>query len=86
MKNLIQKYINNLTINDVVSFANKNNIDLSNDEVDYIYKKNKKNWETLIFGNPTFIFNDLKNHISSNNYNKVLELFNLYRNKYKSYL
>ena len=38
MKNLIQKYINNLTINDVVSFANKNNIDLSNDEVDYIYK------------------------------------------------
>lgn len=85
-KKLIEQFINNMTTNDIISFASKNNVTLSYEEVNYVYKEIKDNWEVLIFGDPTNIFSNLKKNISEDNYEKAIELFNLYRNKYKNYL
>lgn len=83
---LIKNYINKLTINDVNSLAIKNDINLSNDELNFIYNIIKNNYNDLLYGDSTYIFNELKNNVSENNYFKIKELFNTYKQKYQSLL
>ena len=83
---LIKNYINKLTINDVNSLAIKNDINLSNDELNFIYNIIKNNYNDLLYGDSTYIFNELKNNIAENNYYKIKELFNTYKQKYQSLL
>ena len=83
---LIKNYINKLTINDVNSLAIKNDINLSNDELNFIYNIIKNNYNDLLYGDSTYIFNELKNNVSSDNYSKIKELFNTYKQKYQSLL
>lgn len=83
---LIKNYINKLTINDISSMAIKNNINLNNKELNFVYNKIKNNYNDLLYGDPTNIFNELKNNVSENNYCKIKELFNTYKQKYQSLL
>ena len=41
---LIENYIKNLTLNDITIFALKNNIELNNQELDFIYKTLKNDY------------------------------------------
>lgn len=86
LEKLIIKYIDKITREDIINFANQNNATLNKDEVELIYYHTKKNWREIIYGNPEPIFNDLKNQLSSNNYEKAIELFNEFKQKYKYYL
>ena len=86
IKYIIKNYINKLTKNDVISFSLKNNIYLSDSEVNVIYNHIKNNYEVLLYQNSDFIFNDLKNKLSITNYNLVYNLFITYKEKYKNYL
>lgn len=83
---LIKNYIDNLTIDKIESFANSKDILLTKSELNYIFKIIKENWETLIYGNPNNIFNEVKNNINSNSYNKIIELYNYYKIRYKDLL
>lgn len=83
---LILKYINNLTKNDIMLLASSNNIKLNNDEVDIIYNYIKKDYKILLYGNSEPIFNDLKNKINYDSYEKIKYFFNFYKKKYKNYL
>lgn len=87
MKELIIKnYIDKLTIQDIEKFATNNNLMLSNQEYEYLYKVIKDKWYQLIFGNPKSVFNELEKHLSQDTYKQVLLLYQTYKDKYSHYL
>ena len=69
MKELIIKYINNLSKEDIVFLLNKENIILNNNELDIVY--------TLLKNDNELFFN---NKDDSNNYLKLINLYNKYEN------
>lgn len=81
MYKLIEHYINKLTKEDIIEFSIKNDIILNNDELIYLYKIIKEKYKLLLNGD-TSIFNEIKDNININAYNKIIELYN----KYKNYL
>lgn len=83
---LIENYVNKMTISDVNNFALSNNINLNNTELDIVYNTIKKNWYTLIYGDYTSIFNNIKDKFDTNTYKKIEELFFYFKNKYQKFL
>lgn len=81
MYRLIEHYINKLTKEDIIDFSIKNDIILNNDELIYLYKIIKEKYKIILSGD-TSIFNEIKDNININTYNKIIELYN----KYKNYL
>jgi hypothetical protein len=83
---LIEKNINSLTKNDIVTLAKGENIILNDNEVNIIYDYIKKDYKILLYGNSENIFKDLKSRINPTAYKKIKELFDFYKDKYKNYL
>ena len=78
---LIKEYIKRLSLKDINDFANKNNINLINDEDKKIYDLITKYWKDVYNGNPNEAFTILKNEVSEDTYNKVIDLYNKYKRK-----
>lgn len=78
---LIQNYIRKLTKEDILNFCNKENISLTNEELNIFYIFIKKYWREFIKNEPSKIFNDLKTKIRPTTYDKMIILYN----KYKEY-
>lgn len=85
-KYIIQKHINNLSINDIYKFALENNVTLNDYEANLIYKNIKSDWKTIIYSNHYIILDKIKDKIEPTTYYKLEELIILYKNKYKNYL
>ena len=82
MYNLVKRYMDNLTIDQVRDFAIKNNVELSEDELTFTYDFVKKNWE-LIFRNPNLLnLERYKDRFSETNYQKIQKLIQFYYQKY----
>ena len=65
----------NLKKEDVQNFALKNNVYLSDAELDFTFLFVKKNWDTII-RNPNLLnFERIKDHYSPENYIKIQKLF-----------
>lgn len=86
MEKIISEYINKISIQDIIEFANKNNIYLNDYESNLIYNYIKNDWKTIIYGNYNSILNDLKNKIDINKYNKIEQLFYKFKSKYQNLL
>lgn len=80
MEKMINSYVNKLSKNDIIKFADKNNIKLTNEEVDIIFNTIKKDWRDLLH-NPNQVFAKIKNKVSPNTYNKIIYFYNLYSKK-----
>lgn len=85
-KFLISQYIGKITKEDIIKFATKNNIILNEKEVEIIYINLKQNWETALYGDPTKLFDSLKQQLSKDSYEKGIKLYYEYYNLYKNYL
>lgn len=86
MNNIIEKYVRNMTINDVNSFAFKHGVNLSDKELNFTYKYIKENWQSII-KNPNGVDLDRYSDIfSSENLMKIRALINEYSKKYQSFL
>lgn len=83
---IIRNYINNLSINDIITFANKNDIYLNENEINYIYKTIKCNYKDLLGSNYQCILNEASNYLNKDNYKKICNLYFDYRNKFKNFL
>ena len=83
---LIKNYVNNITVNDIKEFALKNNINITNDEANYLLKLIKREWYQIVFGNPDKVLLELKNHFSPDKYQQLYQLYQMYKNKYSHYL
>ena len=86
MFNIIERYMNKLSIDDVNNFAQKNNIFLSPEELSFTYQFIKKNWQQIL-ANPSILNLDrYKDNFSEENLIKIKKLFKEYSIKYKNYL
>ncbi len=83
---LVKNYLKNLTKNDLIYFALKNNINLNDNEVDYVYQCIKTRYQELLSDNYLNVFLDGKSHLTEINYQKLYELYKFYYNKYKGLL
>ena len=86
MFNIIERYINNMSVDDIRNFATAKDINLSDDELTFTYNFVKKNWEQVI-NNPKLLnLERYKDRFSPENFTKIQKLFNEYSARYKSLL
>lgn len=83
---MIEKYIKNLTKNDIINYSKNENIDLNDNEINIIYNIIKEDYKILLYGDSTNVFKKLKSRINSTSYDKIKYLFDSYKEKYKNYL
>ncbi len=83
---LIKNYIDRLTIDDIKSFLFNNEIILSDKDNKYIYQLVKDKWRKILYDDDEIIFNDLKNNLSYDKYNQLVQLYQTYKSKYSHYL
>lgn len=86
IERLISEYVSKMTLNDVKNFAKENGITLKNNEAELIFKYIKSDWHTLVYGNPRAILDEIKSKMALDTYNKALELYVHFKEKYKNYL
>ena len=82
----ILKYIQNITEKDIIKFVLSQGIELSESEVKLFYHHVKQNWETILYGDPTTLFQAVKSEIRPETYQKMIELYQYFKEKYQSYL
>ncbi|MBO4601232.1 MAG: DUF2624 family protein [Bacilli bacterium] len=86
MYSMIERYINKMTKEDILNFANKKNINLSEDELSFTYEFIKKNWGKIL-SNPNLLdLNRYKNNFSEENFIKIKELIKEYYTKYHRFI
>ena len=79
-KLIILKYMERLTKDDIVKYANKQDISIKDNELDLIYAYIKKYPERIL--NDTLdVIDEIKDDLSDKVYDKLLELYNKYKNK-----
>lgn len=83
---LIENYINQMNENDIDKFAKENGVILTSEEISIIYDTIKKDWNTIIYGNYSSIFDNLEGKINPNTLKKAEELFLYFKNKYQKFL
>lgn len=78
-KDLINKYIYLLKPQDIKNYAKNQNVDLSESEVTIIYNFIKSHYKELL-NNDTKSFSILKNSLNPSLYEKIISLYNYYKN------
>ena len=78
MFNLIKLYINKLTKDDIKSYINKNNYDISKEDIDIIYFY-IKNYSNEFFINPELILSKIKKDVNNNTFNIIHSLYDKYK-------
>lgn len=81
MFQLIKNYVSKMTREDVQKFALKNDIYLSDSEIDFTYRFIKRNYEAL-YANPNIDLSKYKSNYSEENYTKLMKLITSYKSKY----
>ncbi len=83
---LVERYINNLTINDLNNLAITKEIYLSPEELEFSYEFIKKNWQNVLSNHGIFDVDKYKEHYSEENFMKIKKLIKEYSIKYSNYL
>ena len=86
MFNIIERYINKITKEDIKVFATKKGANLSPEELNFTFNFIKKNWRDVLKNPNLFDLDRYKNHYSENNFYKIKQVFNEYYQKFGSYL
>ena len=79
-KFIIYKYMEKITKDDIKKYAIREETNLSNNELDLIYAYIKK-YPKRILNEPMEVIDEIKDDLSINVYNKLLELYQKYKNK-----
>ena len=80
-KELVKKYINILTVNDIKKYAFSQNEHITDQEALIIYQYIKKYYPELLEGNTTS-FTILKQNLRKDLFDKIMLLYNEYSLKY----
>ncbi|MCI9280232.1 MAG: hypothetical protein HFJ02_05500 [Bacilli bacterium] len=86
MYNIIERYMNKLSPQDIDQFARKNNIFLSSEELNFTFHFVKKNWQFLLNNPNSLNLAKYQNYYSPENFVKIEKLFKEYFSRYKNYL
>ena len=85
LESIIKNYTKNITKDDIINFSLKQNIKLTNNEVNIIYDQIKNNINNIIKDTNTEL-EKIKDKLSNTTYLKIKELIEIYKFKYKDYL
>lgn len=77
-KELVIKYIKNIKDSEIKSFLNDYNINLNNDEYDFLVNIIKEKYND-IFDENIYLFKLIRDTINEDAYNKLIKLFNQYK-------
>ena len=80
MEKFISSYVAGLTKNDIINFANNNNVSLTTEEVNIIHETIKTRWRDLLH-NPNAVFNELQGKVSPETLRNIIHFYNLYSKK-----
>ena len=78
-KLFIYQYINKITKEDIYNYGIKQDIKLEKKELDIIYYYIKNKYQSFL-NNPENILSEVKDKLNNNTYNKIIELYNKYKN------
>ena len=78
---IIKKYINKITKDDIVRYAYKQNINISDRDVQVIYYYIKHKSHYFFDGHYDLIMDEIKDKVSPIVYQKIRELYDEYKNK-----
>lgn len=86
MYNLVEKYIKNMTIDDVKNFSIKKGANLSENELNFTFNFIKNNYQNIL-KNPSLLdLERYKDKFTKENYEKIVKVFQEYSQKYSRYL
>jgi hypothetical protein len=77
-KLIIYEYINRLKKEDIIVFCNKRNIVVTDNDINIIYSYVKNDYKRF-FSNPDSVIKELKNKVSNNAYNELMNLYDKYK-------
>ena len=77
-KELIIKYFNNLSKEEIYDYLNKYNIKLNDEEYDFLINIIKEKYNDLLDEN-IYLFKLIRDTINEDAYNKLIDLFNKYK-------
>ncbi len=83
---LIERYLDNLSLEDLNNLAINKGINLSPDELNFSYNFIKKNWKTILSNHGVFNMDKYQDKFSEENFQKIKILIKEYRTKYSNYL
>ena len=86
MFNLIKRYMENISIDQINNFAISKGIQLSESELSFTYEFVKKNWEKILGNHKLLNLDRYKEKFSEENFIKINKLFNEYSSMYRNYL
>ena len=85
MKSLLKNYINLLTLDKLKDFSIRNDINLNDDELNYILNLIKENFDDILINDEKYL-DDIKENINETEFTKIKDLFYYYKKRYKGYL
>lgn len=85
MKSLLKNYIEKLTLDEIREFGQKNGINISNTEYQFILDLVQGNFEDMLQNEDKYL-NILEQKINPQEFKKIKNLFLEYKKKYKGYL
>lgn len=86
MFNLVERFMNNLSREQVNDFALKKGAYFNEEELNFTYDFIKKNWRSVI-SNPNLLNLDrYQNIYTPENFGKIKQVFNEYSQKYQKFL
>lgn len=86
MFKIIEKYMGNLKKEDLDIMAKKNNLYLSEKELDFSYVFIKKNWESYLNNPNSLNLDKYKSYYTDENFIKIKNLYAKLFTKYSRYL
>lgn len=78
---LIEDYIRRLEQSDIERFAIKQGIILDNEELNIVYNYIRKEYKTIIYGNPKDILLEIKEKVKPLTYKKIENLYMQFKDK-----
>ena len=80
-KLIVINYIKKLTKNDIINYCRKYSIPITDEELDVIYYYIKNRYNDFFEGRDIELLEEIKYKVKSATYNKILELYNMYKDK-----
>ena len=83
---MIDRYMQKLDKEMVNNFAVSKNMNLNDNELNFLYSFVKKNWQPIIANHGRFEINHLKEYFSDENFKKLVKTYKEYLTQYGYYL
>jgi len=86
MFNIIERYMERITKDDINNFAIKKDIILSEEELNFTYNFVKKNYKNILSNPKLLDLNRYQNNYTKENFSKITKVYQEYSQRYSNYL